>query len=219
LYALGRHLRGQGLSGIGVFPGAAAAMGGLVNALPRRTRIEIYRWSGWWEAIRRARWNWKSAVLSSAIRGTIFVGANLSAGFGAAARAVFVELMFVATTNGVYGALTQAFSRANPFWAASLTVMVFVPALAHSVEFLFHWMAGTPQLRESIVASISFSELSALFNVFAMRRGVLVVGQTSQSFSNDLRRLPGILLEFIRHGLRPVLGLLRVLTHGLFRSR
>jgi hypothetical protein len=148
------------------------------------------------------RWNWKSATLSAAIRGTIFLLANLSAGPAAALRAMLVEILFVATTNGVYAALTQALSIANPFWAASVTVMLLVPALAHSVELLFHWIAGTPQLQQSVVASFSFSAVSALFNVFAMRRGVLIVGRSSRSFTDDLRRLPLVFVDFLRHAVK-----------------
>ncbi len=38
LYALGRHLHGKGLSGIGVFPAVAGTLSGLINALPRHPR-------------------------------------------------------------------------------------------------------------------------------------------------------------------------------------
>jgi hypothetical protein len=148
------------------------------------------------------RWNWKSATLSAAIRGSIFLLANLPAGPAAALRAMLVEVLFVATTNGVYAALTQAFSQVNPFWAASLTVMLLVPALAHSVELLFHWMAGTPQLQQSIVTSFAVSAVSALFNVFAMRRGVLIVGRSSRSFADDLRQLPAVFVDFLRHAVK-----------------
>jgi hypothetical protein len=151
------------------------------------------------------RWNWKSATLSAAVRGTIFFFANFGAGLAPAIRAVIVEVLFVATTNGFYGALTQSFATVRPFWAAAATVMVLVPAVAHTVEFIFHWAAGTPQLTRSIVASMAFSTISALFNLYAMRRGVLLVGRSSGPFSDDLRRLPAIVMEFLTLPMR-VLG-------------
>lgn len=154
------------------------------------------------------RWNWKTAIVSAAIRGTIFLVSNLTAGLGVAVTAALVEILFVATTNGAYGALTQAFSKARPHWAGALSVMIVVPAIAHSVELLFHWAAATPQLRRSILASIAFSAVSALFNVFAMRRDVLVTGEASRPLTDDLRRLPAVWVAFMREGVRIVARLL-----------
>jgi hypothetical protein len=78
--------------------------------------------------------------------------------------------------------------------------MVLVPAIAHSVEFTVHFLAGTPVLKASIAASVAFSVLSTLFNLFAMRRGVLVVGTRSGSLAQDLRRLPAISAQFLMAG-------------------
>lgn len=165
------------------------------------------------------RWNWKSAVLSAGIRGAIFFAANIRAGLAPAIRAVLVELLFVAATNGFYGALTQAFAAARPFWAAAVAVMVLVPAVAHSLEFVFHWAAGTPLLGRSILASVAFSIISALFNLYAMRRGVLVVGQESRSFPDDLRRLPRIAMGFITAPARLLARAVRTRLRAADRQR
>jgi hypothetical protein len=143
------------------------------------------------------RWNWKSAVMSAIFRGTIFFIANISAGLTAALSAMSIESAFYITTAGFYGAITQAFRKAQPPWAATLTVMVLQPTLNHSLEFTLHWIGGTEKLARSITASICFSLLSAVFNLFAMRRGALIVGEGRQSLIADLRRMPLIIIEFI----------------------
>ena len=161
-----------------------------------------------------ARWNWKAAVLSGAIRGTIFFTTNLTVSTRAAITALVVDLAFRVPLAGFYAALTQAFRTAEPSWAASLAAMVLVPMVAHSIEFVVHWVAGTPALAFSVSVSVAFSALSTLFNLFAMRRGVLVVGDASRPLHQDLRRLPAICVEFV---LAPAAGLYRA-ARDHFRS-
>jgi thiamine transporter ThiT len=143
------------------------------------------------------RWNWKAAVLSGSIRGAIFFTTNLTVSLRAATTALAVDLAFRLPLAGLYAALTQAFRTAEPAWAAALAAMVLVPLVAHSIEFIVHWMAGTPALAFSVAVSVAFSALSTLFNLFAMRRGVLVVGDASRPLNHDLRRMPAIVLEFV----------------------
>jgi hypothetical protein len=54
------------------------------------------------------RWNWKSAVLSSLLRASLFFVTNLVAGLPAAIAAMKTELVFREITSGFYGALTEA---------------------------------------------------------------------------------------------------------------
>jgi hypothetical protein len=142
-------------------------------------------------------WNWKSAVMSALFRGLLFFVTNISAGLPAALSAMSLESAFYISTAGFYGAITQAFRRAHPAWAATLTVMVLQPTLNHSLELALHWAGGTEKLARSITASICFSLLSAVFNLFAMRRGALIVGEERQSLLADLRQMPFIIFDFV----------------------
>lgn len=142
------------------------------------------------------RWNWKSATLSCLIRGSIFFAVNLVSDFAGASRALLLEISIVSVTAGFYGSFIQAFRTAKPEWAATLTVMM-MPLLHHTLEFLIHSFGGTRRLAPSILISIVFSALSACFNLYAMRRGVLIVGKQRQSFVSDLKQLPGVVLGFL----------------------
>src|SRR5262245_47934567 len=122
------------------------------------------------------RWNWKSAVMSAGVRGTLFFVTNISSGLSAAFGAMSIESAFYLTIAGFYGALIQSFRTVRPAWAATLTVMVLMPTVNHSLELAFHWIGGTEKLATSIMASVCLSIVSAVFNLFAMRRGVLIVG-------------------------------------------
>ena len=144
-----------------------------------------------------ARWNWKSAVLSSLFRAAIFFFANLTAGLPAAMAAMSTELIFRGITSGFYGALTEGFSDAEPAWAAALAAMVVLPLTGHSMELAVHWLRGTRNLVPSITASVVFTALSTLFNLYAMKRGALIVGAGRGSLLEDLRRMPRLVLDFI----------------------
>jgi hypothetical protein len=144
-----------------------------------------------------AKWNWKSAVLSSLFRAAIFFFVNLTAGLPAAMAAMCTELVFRGIASGFYGALTEGFRDAEPAWAGALGVLVLLPAANHSMEFAVHWLRGTRNLVPSITASVSFTALSTLFNLYAMRRGALIVGAGRGSLLQDMRRMPALLLNFI----------------------
>jgi hypothetical protein len=145
-----------------------------------------------------AHWNWKSAVLSSLLRGLIFFSTNLPAGLPAARRALAVDVAFRLPLVGLYAAIIQTFRTATPAWAATTIVALGVPIVSHLMELAVHWTAGTAKLEAGIAVSIAFSVVSSAFNLYAMRRGVLIVGDNdSASLRRDLRRLPALIGGFI----------------------
>jgi hypothetical protein len=143
------------------------------------------------------RWNWKSALLSSLLRASLFFAANVAAGMPAAIAAMKTELVFRGVTSGFYGALTEAFREAEPPWAAAMTVMILLPVANHSVELFVHWMRGTQRIIPSIIASVILTAFSTLFNFYVMRRGVLIVGSGRHSLRTDLSRLPRLVVDFV----------------------
>lgn len=152
------------------------------------------------------RWNWKAAILSALVRGTLFFTTNLRSGLDEAIGAMLLEAAFYISVAGFYGALIESFRRVRPEWMATLTVMGLLPAINHSLELALHAIAGTEQLTLSILASVLFSMFSAAFNLFAMRRGALIIGEERSSLFSDLLRLPGLLLEFMLAIPRMLLG-------------
>ena len=143
------------------------------------------------------RWNWKSAVLSPLFRSQIFLAVNLRAGWKAALGAMAAEFAYRSLAAGFCGALTQVFRGAEPAWMAGFAVAILLPLVSHSIELLIHWLRGTPNLWASIAASAIFTAISTVFNWYAMRKGVFVVGEGSASLVADLRRIPRILFEFV----------------------
>jgi hypothetical protein len=129
-------------------------------------------------------------------RARVFFVVNLPAGMSSGVRAMLTELAFRGIVSGVMGTMTQAFSRAHHAWVA----LFILPAIGHTLEYLVHRSAGTARLGESVAASIAFSIVTTSFNLFAMRRGALVVGDEGQSLLDDFRRLPTLFAAFLRAG-------------------
>ena len=145
-----------------------------------------------------ARWNWKSALLSSLFRGGLFFAVNLRAGIHAASGALLAESIFRLATAGFYGALTPSFRNSQPAWHGVLAVVLLLPVVQHSLEFAVHWLRGTPMLAASIAASAVFSVISTLFNFHLMRNGVMIVGQGQRPLREDLAAMPKLLLRPFR---------------------
>lgn len=168
---------------------------------PAPTVLSVFRELArhpWTHLVRR--WNWKSAVTSAILRAAIFFAVNLAAGPREAAGAMLAEFSYRVVISGFYGAVTQAFRRAEPAWAAFTVAMIVLPATSHLLEFTVHWLRGTPKLAASIIASICFTGISTVFNLYAMRRGVLVVGEERRSLWQDLRAMPRIIAGFLTEG-------------------
>jgi hypothetical protein len=142
-------------------------------------------------------WNYKTAILSALVRGAIFFATTASAGVGAAASALAAESGFRFVTAGFYGSLTQAFRRVQPDALGTAAAVVALPVIAHSLEFAVHSWRATPNLAAGMSASIAFTCASTAFNLFAMRRGALIVGEGQGSLGDDLRAMPRLLALFV----------------------
>jgi hypothetical protein len=140
------------------------------------------------------RWNYKSAITSAAARGLLFFATNLSAGSAAATSALATEFWFRFATAGFYGALTQSLRHVEPARTGLIAAMVILPLVAHTIEYAIHSWRGTANLGLSIAVSVCFTTVSTAFNWFAMRHGLLIVGERgSRSLWADLRAVPRLI--------------------------
>lgn len=159
------------------------------------------------------RWNWKSVVLAVIIRGLIYLSIYLISGesWTVTLSAVLVEIPFRLLTTGVAGALVQSFRKAKPIWLANIIVSIMLPAFSHTVEFTAHYvhesyfhdvLAATKDgvtRQRTFAISVLFSVVSVLFNLYAMRKGALLVGagEATQSLKRDLMQMPRLVSEFV----------------------
>lgn len=150
------------------------------------------------------RWNWKAAVLSALLRAPIFFFTYLfkKDGLKLAVGAAVAQSAFRLLFGGVNGAIIQSFSKVEPAWHAVLTVPLVLATISHLVEYVvqayYDSQTGGAGGSRAIGISVIVSAVSAVFNLFAMRRGALLVkDESQQSIWRDLRRMPWLALEFI----------------------
>lgn len=185
----------------------------VLKDLPAATRVsEVFRMIAHhpFEMLVK-RWNWKSALLSAFLRSMIYLTTYLvkKDGLKAALGAMAVEFGLRIFTAGTSGTLVQAFRKANPVWVSMLICSVALPIFSHAVEFIVHFLheytvsqiynAPMNQSRKSgFIVSVIFSVVSVVFNLFAVRRGVLVVGgDEHQSFWKDMKQMPKVIWQFL----------------------
>lgn len=146
------------------------------------------------------RWNWKAALFSGLMRGSIYLATHIKHGWRAALGAMSVEFVFRVIVSGAFGSLVQAFHKATPLWLGTLCVMVLIPGIAHTIEFTLHTINGDESKGSAIIISVAVSIISMIFNLFAMRRGTLLVkDENQQSLWQDIKQFPAIIAEFIAY--------------------
>jgi hypothetical protein len=135
------------------------------------------------------RWNWKTALFSVFFRGVVILVANLPSGGVCAFEVMLVEICYRGLTSGFFSSAIQSFRCVRPAWAATLVTIAFIPGTADVLEILVQRLHGTERLGATITASLILTCLSVLFELFAMRHGILVMGKTGGTLLQDLRSL------------------------------
>ena len=82
---------------------------------------------------------------------------------------------------GFFGTVTQVLRLAEPQWLVELLLAGVFPLLFQVGDICFHSALGTQAFRSGMIASAVFTALSALFNLYIMRRGTLLVGEEGSS--------------------------------------
>ena len=136
------------------------------------------------------------------MRTPVFMTVAATMGGRAVAVAALIDISFRTVVAGFSGALTQYLSTTERRRLAALTVVVFVPVGSQAAESLVHWGAGTPHLTLALAVSGGMTMVSSAFDLYAMRRGVFVVGGESAGLMDDLLRLPALIRDALGAVLR-----------------
>ena len=158
------------------------------------------------------RWNWKAALLGAVLRASFYYTVYQASreSWLVTLTAVSVELVSRFITTGIAGAIVQSFRKATPNWLANIIVSIMLPAMSHTVEFVTHYAQeryffdifaaseNSVARQRAFAISVLFSVISALFNLFAMKHGVLLVGagEETRTLGDDLKRMPRMVGEF-----------------------
>ena len=157
------------------------------------------------------RWNWKTALVGALVRSSFYFTVYLASreSWLVTITAVLVELSFRFFTTGAACAVVQSFRRATPQWLATAIISVSLPTITHIIEFFTHYIqehyfssifpASQNDARQKTFAvSVLFSVISAMFNLYMMRHGVLLVGagEESKPILQDFKKMPVLVKDF-----------------------
>ena len=152
--------------------------------------------------------------MSAVYRAPVFFITSLRAGWLAAVSAMVAETAFRVVTSGFYGAATQAIRTLEPAWLAVALVLVVAPLIVQVAEYGFHLAVGTAHARTGVIVSSIMTALASLFNWYAMRHHAMLTGSEARPFSEDLKRLPSLILRFIMAGPAALLRMLGLVRNG-----
>jgi hypothetical protein len=158
------------------------------------------------------RWNWKAALLGAIFRASFYFGVYNATkeGWMVTLTAVLVEFGFRLFTAGISGSIVQSFRRATPQWLATAVVTISLPIFSHTIEFFTHFAqerffsdvfpaAENNSRQKAFAVSVLLSILSAMFTLFILRKGVLLVGagKETKSLWSDIKSFPMLIIEFM----------------------
>ena len=144
-------------------------------------------------------WNWKCALLSATARSLVYLAAMTHSGSRSRLAVVFVELVYVTLTAGVYAGLQQKALGLHSRLLGNLVIAGAVPACAQALDWLTHRIVEAAAPPKATFAVCIFTAISALFHLYVMRRGVFLTGHDSSLFA-DFQCVPRLIAGFV---LRP----------------
>ena len=157
------------------------------------------------------RWNWKTALVGAIVRASIYVVVFWASkeSLIVILTAVLVEFPIRFFTTGLAGAVVQSFRRSTPQWLATAIISVSLPTITHIIEFFTHYLqekylteflpaSENSGRQKAFAVSVMFSVISAMFNLYMMRHGVLLVGagEESKPILQDFKKMPVLVKDF-----------------------
>ena len=146
-------------------------------------------------------WNWKCALVSASARSAVYLVAMAGTGGRSGTRGslgvVLVEMAYVTVTSGLYAGIQQKALGVRSRLLGNGIIVFGIPWLAQAFDWLAHRAAAAPAPRKATVAVLFYATLSALFHLYAMRRGAFLTGREGRPLRNDFRRVPRLIGGFV----------------------
>jgi hypothetical protein len=148
----------------------------------------------WSQAL--ACWNWKCALLSATARSLVYMAAMARGTSHGRLAIVLVEVAYVTLTAGLYAGLQQRALSIRNKLIGDLTIVLAVPSLAQTMDWLVHRATGAAAPAKATLAVCLFTLVSALFHLHVMRRGAFLTGRSGRTLTDDFRRIPSLAAGF-----------------------
>lgn len=135
-------------------------------------------------------------MMSAVARSMVYLVTMIRAGAHGETAVVLVEVAYVLLTAGLYAGLQQRALAIRLRMLGNGVVVLGVPGLAQTLDWLVHRGLGAPTPGRATLAVCIFTALSALFHLHVMRRGAFLSGRGC-TLVEDLQRMPRLIAGFV----------------------
>ena len=152
-------------------------------------------------------WNWKVVLITAVFRALACMAALRNTQTHARQHFGLVEAGYVLLTAGIFSALQQQSLGMKPRRLAWLVTVIVVPLVSLGADVLVHHWLDQVSAHTLGIGALVFTLVSAMFHWHIMQNGALLIGEDSNSFWTDMKRMPRLVLSFVTS---PFVGLREV---------
>jgi hypothetical protein len=135
--------------------------------------------------------------MSAVVRSVAYALAMSRGGSRESLAVVAVEMAYVTLTAGLYAGLQQKALGLRRRRLGDLAIVAGVPGLSQLVDWTVHKATGAPIPHRALAIVCAFTLISALFHRHVMRHGGFLTGGSGNSFREDFRRIPRLVVSFV----------------------
>jgi hypothetical protein len=154
-------------------------------------------------------WHWKAALMTAIFRAGACMVALYHSPLHAREHFGAVEAAYVLATAGIFSAWQQQALDIKPRRFAWLIVVLVVPLGSLAADSALHLWLDSGNMRALGLAALAGTLLSSMFHWHIMRNGAMLIGDSSHSLLDDLRRMPRLAVTFVTDPVRALAAKLR----------
>jgi hypothetical protein len=117
-----------------------------------------------------------------------------------------VEAIYVLLTAGVFSAWQQQALDVKPRRLAWAIVVLAIPLGSLAADSALHIWLDQGNMRILGIGALIATLISAMFHWHVMQNGAMLVGENTNSFFGDMKRMPRLIATFVSYPVRALLS-------------
>jgi hypothetical protein len=151
-------------------------------------------------------WNWKAALITAIFRAGACMAALWHSPLYAREHFGAVEACYVLLTAGIFSAWQQQALGVKPRRLAWAVTVLAIPLGSLAADSALHLWLDNGNMRALGIGALFATVFSAMFHWHVMQNGALLVGENSNSFTDDMKRMPRLVASFVWNPIRAVVS-------------
>jgi hypothetical protein len=154
-------------------------------------------------------WNWKAALVTAICRAGACMAALWHSPLYAREHFGAVEAAYVLLTAGIFSAWQQQALDVKPRQLAWVITVLAIPIGSLAGDSALHLWLDHGDMRALGISALIVTVVSAMYHWHIMRNGVMLVGENSGSFMDDVKKLPQLTVSFVCDPIKAVMSRVR----------